>query len=47
MGRTKKDYLKKYDENSNTGCFLDVDVKYLKMLLNSHENLPFLPERKA
>ena len=41
-----EDFIKKYDENSNTGCFLDVDVEYLKTLFNIHQNLPFLLERK-
>ena len=28
------------------GYFLEVDVEYPKHLFNSHEDLPFLPERK-
>ena len=36
---------KHYDENSNEGYFLEVDVKYPKHLFHLHSNLPFLPER--
>ena len=42
-----KDFIKEYDENSNTGYFFEVDVEYPKTLFNSHNiELPFLPERK-
>ena len=41
-----KTIIKKYDENSNTGYFLEVDVEYPKTLFNSHKDLSFLPERK-
>ena len=52
MGKTKKllklneDFIKKYDEDCNRGCFLEVDVEYPKELFNFHKGLPFLPERK-
>ena len=53
MGRKKcffskfnEDFIKKYDEISNTGYFVEVDVEYPKTLFNSHKDLPFLPERK-
>ena len=52
MGKTKKtiecneDFIKNYDENSNEGYFLEVDIDYPKELLNLHEDLPFLPELK-
>ena len=39
-------FIKNYDENTDTGYFLEVDVKYLKKLFNLHKDLPFLPERK-
>ena len=39
-------FMKSYNENSDKGCFPDVDVKYPKTLFNSHEDLPFLRERK-
>ena len=38
-----KNFRKEYDENSNRGYFLKVDVEYLKSLFNSHKDLPFLP----
>ena len=41
-----EDFIKKYDGNSNTGYFLEVDVECPKTLFNSHKNLPFLPEKK-
>ena len=30
----------------STGCLLEVNIEYPKMLFNSHKDLPFLPERK-
>ena len=39
-------FIKNYDENSNIGYILEVDVEYSKNLLNSHKDLPFLPETK-
>ena len=41
-----KTLLKKYDEDSNTGYVLEVDVQYPKTLFNNHKGLPFLPKRK-
>ena len=38
--------VKNYDENSNKGYFLEVDVEYPKNLFSLHSDLPFLPERK-
>ena len=46
LWRFNEDFIKKYDENSNTGYFIEVDVEYSKTLFNSHKDLPFLPERK-
>ena len=54
MGKKKKikitrfneDFIKKYDEDSNTGYFLEVDVEYSKKLFNSHKDLPFPPQKK-
>ena len=41
-----KDFIKNFNENSNKGYILEVDVEYPKSLLNLHSNLPFLAERK-
>ena len=37
--------MKDYDENSNKGSILEVDIVYVKNLFNLHKDLPFLPER--
>ena len=39
-------FIKNYDENSDVGYCLEVDVNYLKNLFSLHRDLPFLPERK-
>ena len=46
LSKSNEDFIKKYDENSNEGYFLEVDVKYSKQLSNTHKDLPFLSERK-
>ena len=49
MGRRaisfKEYFIKNYDEDSNKGYFLEVDVEYPKTLFNLHNDLPFLSER--
>ena len=40
------DFIKNYDENSNKGYFLEVDVEYPKTTFNLHKDFPFLPKRK-
>ena len=39
-----EDFIKSYNEESNEGYFLEVDVQYPEKL-NEHNDLPFLPER--
>ena len=38
--------IKSYDDNSNTGAILKVDIEYLKELHKLHKDLPFLCERR-
>ena len=40
-----EDFIKSYNEQSNEGYFLDVDVQYPKNLHDLHNDLPFLPRR--
>ena len=40
-----EDFIKNYNEESDKGCFLQIDVQYLEKLHDLHNNLPFLPER--
>ena len=39
-------FIKNYEENSDVGNFLEVDVEYPKKLWDSHKELSFLPERR-
>ena len=40
-----EEFIKNYDENSDKGYILEVDVKYPKKLHSLHSHLPFLPKR--
>ena len=40
-----EDFIKKYNEESDQGYFLQVDIQYLEKLHEFHNDLPFLPER--
>ena len=46
LSKFDEDFIKNYDENSNKGNILEVDVEYPKNLFNLQSDLPFLPERK-
>ena len=39
-------FIKNYDEKTEVGYILEVDVKYHKELYELYSDLPFLPERK-
>ena len=43
LSKFDEDFIKNYNENSNKGYILKVDVEYPK---NLHRDLPFLSERK-
>ena len=38
-------FIKSYNEESDKGYFLEVDVQYLEKLHDLHNDLPILPER--
>ena len=40
-----EDFIRNYDEDSNKGYFVEVDVEYPKSLFNLNSDLPFLPEK--
>ena len=40
-----EEFIKNYDEDSDKGYILEVDVKYSENVHGLHEDLPFLPER--
>ena len=41
-----EDFIKSYDDNSDKGYILEVDIDYQKKLSKLHSHLPFLPKRK-
>ena len=41
-----EEFIKNYDENSDKGYFLEVDIEYSKTIWGYHKELPFLPERR-
>ena len=40
-----EDFIKNYNEESDEGYFLEVNVQYPENLHELHDDLPFLPER--
>ena len=45
VSKTDEDFIKNYDEDTDKGYILEVDVKYPKDLHDLHSDLPFLSER--
>ena len=46
LSQFNEDFIKNYDENSDKGYILEVDLEYAKKLFNHHEDYSVLPERK-
>ena len=44
ISRINEEFIKNYNENSNKGYILEVDVKYPKKLHDLHSDLLFLPK---
>ena len=45
LSKIEEDFIKNYDEDSDKGYILEVDVEYPKYSHDLHSDLPFLPER--
>ena len=39
-------FIRNYDENSDIGHFLEVDIDYPEKCFNLHKDLPILPRKK-
>ena len=40
-----EDFIKSYDEDTDEGYFLEVDIQYPVNLRNLYNDLPFFPDR--
>ena len=45
ISKFNKEFIKHYDEDSDKGYALEVDIDDPKKLRDLHSDLPFLPER--
>ena len=45
ISKFNEDFLKGYNDKSDKGYFLEVDIQYPEKLQNLRNNIPFLPER--
>ena len=43
--QVNEDFIKRYNEESDKGCSLDVSVQYPENYYELHNDLPFLPEK--
>ena len=46
LSKFNEKFIKNYNENSDKGHILEVDVEYTKKLFNLHKVLPLLPKRE-
>ena len=46
LSKFNESFIKGYNENSDRGYFLEVDVEYPKNLFNLHNDLSFLSKRE-
>ena len=46
LSKFNENFTKNYNENSDVGYFLEVDIEYPKQLWSSRKDLPVLPKRK-
>ena len=42
---SNENFIKNYNEDSDIGCIIKIDVEFLKRLHSLHNDLPFVPAR--